>query len=296
MTEARARQIVLAARPQGRPRLRTLQGEGRIMTSLVFRAGDGLHSSSCEDGRRWRGRVWPSAAHGLLGKYGLGGNDDEIRGTESFGRPHDGGALDVTPAVGRRRDSDVRRREDPAGPRLPIRRDDFPRGAGELPVPVHLDGGAAQRPRRPRRQHPHVEDHRRQVHRPEPLLVGPRGRSPPQPRTSKAADPQGPRRRPGHDPASLHLRDRDQAGRAGPGPGLGAHRPGPAGGEKEFPLRRHALPRRPPEEPVGSGRLGPRCQPDGDEAVVLLPGGLVHRPGFRGDPLRPGRDHERQRP
>ena len=42
--------------------------------------------------------------------------------------------------------------------------------------------------------------------------------------------------------------------------------------------------------------LRPRREPAGDEALVLLPGGVVHRPGLRGDPLRPGRDDERQRP
>ncbi len=36
----------------------------------------------------------------------------------------------------------------PAGPRLPLRRDDAARGAGELPVPGHLDGRAVQRPGR----------------------------------------------------------------------------------------------------------------------------------------------------
>ena len=117
-----------------------------------------------------------------------------------------------------------------------------------------------------------------------------------QPRTGQAADPQGPRGRPGDDPASVRLRDRDHAGRAGPRAGLGVRRPGPAGREAELPLRRHALPRRPAAGPVGPERLGARREPAGDEALVLLPGGVVHRPGLRGDPLRPGRDHERQRP
>ena len=43
--------------------------------------------------------------------------------------------------------------------------------------------------------------------------------------------------------------------------------------------------------PVGPGR-----EPAGDQALVLLPGGVVHRPGHRGDPLRPDGADERQRP
>ena len=49
-------------------------------------------------------------------------------------------------------------------------------------------------------------------------------------------------------------------------------------------------------ESVGKERLGPGREPAGDEALVLFPGGLVHRPGHRSDPFRPGGAHERQRP
>ena len=61
--------------------------------------------------------------------------------------------------------------------RLSLRPDDLARGAGELPVPGDLDGGPAQRPGRPRRQHPDAQGHRRQVHRPSPLPLGRRGRT-----------------------------------------------------------------------------------------------------------------------
>src|SRR5205085_1972690 len=37
-----------------------------------------------------------------------------------------------------------------AAPRLSLRRHDLARGARKLPLPLHHDGGAAQRPRRPR--------------------------------------------------------------------------------------------------------------------------------------------------
>ena len=64
---------------------------------------------------------------------------------------------------------------------LSVRPDDLARGAGELPVAGDLDGGPAQRPGRPRRQHPDAQGHRRQVHRPEPLPLGRRGEPAPQP-------------------------------------------------------------------------------------------------------------------
>ena len=106
---------------------------------------------------------------------------------------------------------------------------------------------------------------------------------------AKAAAPEGPRGRPGDDPPGLHLRDRDLAGRSGPRAGLGVRRAGTAGGEAELPLRRHALSRRQAQGSLGPEFLGPGREPAGDEALVLLPGGVVHRPGHRGDPLRPGR-------
>ena len=98
-----------------------------------------------------------------------------------------------------------------AGPRLPVRPDHHPAGAGELPVPGDLDGRPAQRPRRPRRQHPHAQSHRGQVRRPGPLLVGRRSQPTPESRTGPAADPEGPRRRSGHGSPGLRLRDRDDA-------------------------------------------------------------------------------------
>ena len=64
---------------------------------------------------------------------------------------------------------------------------DLARGAGELPLPGHHDGGPAQRPGRPRRQHPHAQDDRRQVHRTEPLPVGRRGQSAAQSRARQAS-------------------------------------------------------------------------------------------------------------
>ena len=46
----------------------------------------------------------------------------------------------------------------------------------------------------------------------------------------------------------------------------------------------------------GAGNSVPDVSRPGDQALVLLPGRVVHRPGHRGDPLRPGRADERQRP
>ena len=180
--------------------------------------------------------------------------------------------------------------------RLSVRRDDLARGARKLPLAIDLDGGPAQRPGRPRRQHPHAQEHRRQVHRTKPLPVGRRGQSAPQSRAGQAAGSQGPRGRSGNDSASLHLRDRDHPGGAGSRAGLGVRRPGPAGGEAELPLRRYALSRRTPRGSVGTGCLGPGREPAGNQALVLFSGGVVHRSGHRSDPLRPGGADERQRP
>ena len=98
--------------------------------------------------------------------------------------------------------------------KLPLRPHHLAGSPGELPLPRDHHGRHAQRPGRPRRQHPHAQEHRRQVHRTQPLPLG--RRSQPAAAISSAPKqqtPQGPRRRSGHDSAGLHLRDRHHAGR-----------------------------------------------------------------------------------
>jgi len=93
----------------------------------------------------------------------------------------------------------------PPAARLPLRRHDVARRAGDLPVAGHFHGGPTQRPGRPRRQHPHAQGHGGQVHRPRPLSVDRRGQPAAQPQAGEGAAPQGARGRPRHDPASARL-------------------------------------------------------------------------------------------
>ena len=71
-------------------------------------------------------------------------------------------------------------------------------------------------------------------------------------------------------------------------PGLGVHRLRPARRGSDVLVRRHAQPGRQAGQPLGPGQRARRHEA-GDATVVLLPGGLLHRPRLRGPARGAGR-------
>ena len=133
-------------------------------------------------------------------------------------------------------------------------------------------------------------------YRAEPVPVGPRGGFP-RP-TSSARNEQVPkvhRGRSGDDPEGLRLRDRRPRVEQIPMPEWVFADLGRPVEKRNFLYNDMIYPEGQRQNQWGQ-RPGARRQPAGDAALVLLPGRLVHRHRLRGHPLRPGGDHERQRP
>ena len=91
-----------------------------------------------------------------------------------------------------------------------------------------------------------------------------------EPRTGKRQLPRVHKADPDMILQAVHLRDRVGPGRSSPRARVGIRRLGPACGETELSLRRHALSGRPAHESMGKKRLSPGCEPARNQALVLF--------------------------